>query len=211
MASHRGMDDDGVSSVVLLDPILHHVGDRDEVVHPGGCGEVPESHVVEKESHHGTLEETRAADVLAPVFPNIPYGGVAVADVDGSGLRHDAFGARGRAGQDDIVLAQVEPFEGQGHEREEMLVHALATREPLQETGANVHGVEPRIHAVGRVDRGEDRSLGVHGGEIEDALFCTSHVRQPVMDHSKFHSLTFLDALLPNGNWARRSLQAEME
>src|SRR5581483_1932443 len=150
------IDDLRLAAVVLPDPLRYRGGDGGEEVDPAGAHRVPQAERRDDGSERGALPGGNALARLrvALKVPAEAHRRQAIADVAGLRAGHDVLRPRAAHAEHQIVLAQVEAFEGKGEEGQKRLVVRVDEWQALHEAGAHVHAGKGRVDEPGRVDRG---------------------------------------------------------
>src|SRR5579884_1216226 len=118
---------------------------------------------------------------------------MAIADVARIGARDDTLCRPRFTADDEIVVAEIEILERDGHERKQPAVEA-----PQRIQTGHVYAVAPNgIGEPGRIaEEGVDVGIREHAAERFQNLFATAHAEQPVMDQSDAHLRTSLRVLI---------------
>ena len=185
---HRRMDNGGLAAPVFADAPGHMAGIGHEVVHPLGAEEVPLPQGRQQQAHGQAGEPPRAPHVGGPVVPQIAHGRVAVADVQAVGPGDDPLGGPGLAGDDQIVIRQVQLLQGMGHEGQVFFVQPAAGGQAVDEGGADPVLPEPGQEFFPVHHMGEDVRLRIEAAQGLQHFFTAGHVDQPVMHQSDLHA-----------------------
>jgi hypothetical protein len=175
--------------VVALDALRDIAGVGDEMVDAVRGAHVPLPQRGRGERHQRARHGAGRRAVLGIQVPDIAHGRMAVADVHRLGAGNDALGRTGLAGDDQVVVAQVEGFQGIGHQRQHPLVVADPT-DPLQERRRDAMATQLLRDRTRFADQREDVRIGIEIGEHFQHLLASTHTHQPVMNQGDSHAGT---------------------
>ena len=132
---HRRVDHGRSPIIVSLDPPRNILRNRHIAVRTVARALVPAGETVEQLPHHrrpGPADPFRP-EVGVELVPGVPHRREAVAEVAGAGRGADRLGRAVAGGDHQVGVADVEPFDGERVERQQMAVQARDAGHPLQE------------------------------------------------------------------------------
>ena len=185
---NRRMDDSARCFVIFIDAFLHRRRIRDEMVDAICRMAIPNPQHREqgRQEHLDRLWNLELVHIAHGIRPQVTRRRVAVADVNGSRARDDAFGECTRARDHYIELPQVVGLRSGWHEGDVPLVAGLRERELLEERRSNVLVLERRH--FGRIkNEGVGGCLGPDFLENPQHLFRTPVLDEVVVDNREFH------------------------
>ncbi len=100
--------------------------------------------------------------------------------------RQHAFGGSGFAGNDQIITAEIQLFQRQGHERKIFLVQPSAGGQTLDECRRNVPGLQQWGKALPVQHVRENVGLRVEAAQRFEHPLAPPHIDQPIMHQRHF-------------------------
>jgi hypothetical protein len=109
-----------------------------------------------------------------------------ITNMEGIWPRDGSFGSTVRAGNDKVVLLEVEQFDRQGEHRQVKSISLVEKRKSLDETGNDPLLFDIRNLASWKMKERIDRGIRIYLGKDLQDLFPTSPTGQPIMDKRYF-------------------------
>lgn len=185
------MDHGGFSAVDPFDPVSNKSTVRNEMIHTF-CGfQIVFPEIIFENGHSDLAAQSGITVIIFVHIPQIPHGGMAVADMGGMRRFPDPFCRTGFAGEDQIVLRKIQFGKCAGHQRQIFLtVDPCAGQFPDE---CFIHGVfrDRRFHFVVIIRMGINIRIRIKFTEFREDVFAAAHIHKPVVKECSFHGFYF--------------------
>lgn len=190
----RRIDDVGFAAVDFFDAFCDEFRIRDKIVDAVGRTGIPNAHVMQDQLGKGSLEavvEAGFAQILVREVPGIADRAVHIGNMDLIRAGQDAFGDAVRARNDEVVIGDVELFDGDRHERQIAAVVLLGTGQILNEGRMRFLILDKIALALGqKIHQAEQIGIGIDVEHLLDDALGAGVNDQPVADDGYFQKMT---------------------